>query len=128
MQRNSAAGSLVIVKGGGDLATGTIHRLFRAGFPVIVTEVENPTMVRRTVAFAECLYSGRIEVEGVEARPARGKTPREKLAAARPLPAGGGAPRVEGPGGEVVPLARPAALVDAILAKRNLGTRMDQAE
>ncbi|MBI1725151.1 MAG: EF2563 family selenium-dependent molybdenum hydroxylase system protein [Candidatus Tectomicrobia bacterium] len=128
MQKNPVADRLVIVKGGGDLATGTAHRLFRAGFPVIVTEVENPTMVRRTVAFAECLYSGSIEVEGVEARPARGKTPREKLAAARALLAEGMVPVVVDPEGAIVPLARPAALVDAILAKKNLGTRMDQAE
>ncbi|MBI3128245.1 MAG: EF2563 family selenium-dependent molybdenum hydroxylase system protein [Candidatus Tectomicrobia bacterium] len=127
MQKRSVAGSLVVVKGGGDLATGTAHRLFRAGFPVIVTEVENPTMVRRTVAFAECLYSGRIEVEGVEARPAKGGTPGEKLAAARALLAEGVVPVVVDPEAAIVSLARPAALVDAILAKRNLGTRMDQA-
>jgi xanthine dehydrogenase accessory factor len=128
VQKNPVADSLVIVKGGGDLATGTIHRLFRAGFPVIVTEVENPTMVRRTVAFAECLYSGHIEVEGVEARPSPGRTPEEKLSAARALLAEGVVPVVVDPEGAIVPLARPAGLVDAILAKRNLGTRMNQAE
>ena len=49
----AVAESLIIVKGGGDLATGIAHRLHRSGFPVIITEVERPTMVRRTVAFAE---------------------------------------------------------------------------
>lgn len=127
-RHRTVADCLVIVKGGGDLATGAAHRLFRSGFPVIVTETERPTMVRRTVAFAECLYAGRIEVEGVEARPAGGRTPEEKLAAARALLAGGVIPVVVDPEGAIVPLARPAAVVDAILAKRNLGTRMDQAE
>ena len=118
----------MIIRGGGDLATGAAHRLFRAGFPVILTEAERPTMVRRTVAFAECLYAGSIEVEGVEARPARGWTPGEKLASARALLAEGVVPVVVDPEGEIIPLARPAAVVDAILAKRNLGTRLDQAE
>ena len=65
-------GNLVIVKGGGDLATGIIHRLWRSGFPVISTEVDNPTMVRRTVSFAECLYSGHHVVEGVTSSRAEG--------------------------------------------------------
>jgi len=120
--------ALVVVKGGGDLATGIAHRLFRSGFPVLVTEAERPTMVRRTVSFAECIYAGRVEVEGVAAERAGGSTPGEKLARARALLAEGVVPVVVDPAAEIVRPARPAALVDAILAKRNLGTRMDQAE
>lgn len=120
--------SLVIVKGGGDLATGIIHRLWRSGFPVIATEVDNPTMVRRTVSFAECLYAGRHEVEGVTATLAAGSSPEDKLAAARALLVEGVLPVAVDPEAAIVPLARPAALVDAIMAKRNLGTRIDQAD
>ncbi len=121
-------GALVIVKGGGDLATGIIHRLWRSGFPVIATEAENPTMVRRTVSFAECLYTGRHEVEGVAAERAKGNSPEEMLASAKALLGEGVLPVAIDPGAEIVPLAGPAALVDAIMAKRNLGTRIDQAE
>ena len=120
--------TLVIVKGGGDLATGIIHRLWRSGFPVIATEAENPTMVRRTVSFAECLYIGRHEVEGVAAARAGGKSPEEMLASAKALLGEGVLPVAVDPGAEIVALAGPAALVDAIMAKRNLGTRIDQAE
>ncbi|MDA0999448.1 MAG: selenium-dependent molybdenum cofactor biosynthesis protein YqeB [bacterium] len=124
----SVAGSLIIVKGGGDLATGIIHRLWRSGFPVIVTEVEGPTMVRRTVSFAECLYAGRHEVEGVFSERAGGRTPAEKLAAAHALLEAGIIPVVVDPGAGIVALARPAGLVDAIVAKKNTGTRLDQAD
>src|SRR5689334_13158434 len=60
--------ALAVVKGGGDLATGVAYRLFRAGFQVVVTEIPRPTVVRRTVAFAEAVYAGECQVEGVLAR------------------------------------------------------------
>lgn len=60
--------TLVAVKGAGDLASGVIHRLVRAGFPVLATELARPTVVRRTVAFAEAVARGTITVEGVTAR------------------------------------------------------------
>ncbi len=122
------ADTLVLVKGGGDLGTGVAHRLFRSGFPVIITEVEKPTMVRRSVCFAECLYAGTFTVEGVAARRAEGDSPGEKLASARDLLARGVVPVVVDPQAEILPAARPAALVDAIMAKRNTGAHLDQAE
>jgi len=120
--------SLIIVKGAGDLATGIIHRLWRSGFLVIATEIENPTMVRRTVSFAECLYSKHHTVEGVMAVQAEGTTTAEKLSASMKILDAGSLPITIDPDGEIVPLARPTALVDAIMAKENLGTRIDQAE
>jgi xanthine dehydrogenase accessory factor len=57
--------SLVILRGGGDLATGVALRLHHAGIRVLITEIEKPLAVRRTVAFAEAIYSGRVEIEGV---------------------------------------------------------------
>src|SRR3989442_13919213 len=60
--------TLVAVKGAGDLATGVIHRLSRAGFAVIATELPEPTVVRRTVAFAEAVTRGEMTVEDVTAR------------------------------------------------------------
>ena len=58
---------LVLVKGGGDLASGIAHRLFRCGFAVVISELPQPTVIRRTVAFAQAIYEGRCAVEGVEA-------------------------------------------------------------
>ena len=58
---------LVLIRGGGDLATGVAIRLIRSGLRVVVTEIAQPLAVRRTVAFAEAVYSGDIMVEGISA-------------------------------------------------------------
>lgn len=126
--RRSITETLVLVKGGGDLATGVSHRLHRAGFPVAITEIENPTMVRRTVSFAECLYADEWRVEGVTSARADGETLAEKAQKARTILEAGSIPVIVDPQAEVAAHLRPAVVVDAILAKRNLGTRMDDAE
>lgn len=126
--RRSVPETLVLVKGGGDLATGAAHRLRRAGFPVMMTEIERPTMVRRSVSFAECLYAGEWRVEGVASVRAEGGDLEEKIASARALMEAGVVPVMVDPRAEAVARVRPAALIDAILAKRNLGTRMEDAE
>ena len=59
---------LIALKGAGDLATGVIHRLVRAGFSVMATELAQPTVLRRTVAFAEAVPLGLMTVEGITAR------------------------------------------------------------
>jgi xanthine dehydrogenase accessory factor len=59
---------LILLRGGGDLATGVAARLHRSGFDPVVTEIERPLAVRRAVSFAEAIYAGRIEVEGLTAR------------------------------------------------------------
>ena len=56
---------LIVVRGGGDIATGTIHRLVKCGYKVIVTEVENPSAIRRKVAFCEAVFDGEVFVDGV---------------------------------------------------------------
>ena len=58
---------LVIIKGGGDLATGIAHRLFRSGFDILITEIVQPTVIRRTVAFANAVFEKVMVVEGVTA-------------------------------------------------------------
>ena len=112
---------LVLIKGAGDLATGTAVRLHRAGFRVVMTDIARPTAVRRTVAFCQCMYDGTAQVEGIAAR--RVETAEEAAACLT--------------AGEVPVLADPEArirtelpfdaLVDAILAKRNLGTALTDA-
>lgn len=114
-------GDLVVVRGAGDLATGVILRLVRSGFRVVALESPRPTAIRRTVAFSEAVYDGTAEVEGVRARRAEG------LGEIRAALAEGIVPVIVDPEAALLPALRPAALVDAILAKRNLGTRVGQA-
>lgn len=59
---------LILLRGGGDVASGVALRLYRAGFPVVITELPQPLCVRRTVSFASAVYAGQIAVEGIAAR------------------------------------------------------------
>ena len=105
----------VAVKGAGDLATGVLHRLARAGFAVMATELPQPTVLRRTVAFAEAVTSGEITVEGVTAiRIARLEEAPETIAR-------GQVPVLVDPDGVFLRQLRPDVLVEATLAKRNSG-------
>ncbi|MGN0976076.1 MAG: molybdenum hydroxylase, partial [Gemmiger sp.] len=108
---------LILVRGGGDLATGTILRLRRCGFPVLVLETAAPSAIRRTVAFSEAVYTGSQTVEGMTCRLA------ENPAHALRLLQNGGLPLLVDPAGDAIAALRPMAVVDAILAKKNLGTR-----
>ncbi len=117
----------VLVRGAGDLATGVIHRLYRAGFRLICTELPEPRAVRRSVAFAECVFRREWEVEGVTAVLAR--SPAEAVALQRAEPAR--VPVLIDPDGSVFRAIRddlaPPVLVDARMAKRNLGTTLSDA-
>ncbi len=115
------ADTLVVVRGGGDLGTGVAHRLVRSGFTVIVTELAQPLAVRRAVSFAEAVYRGSITVEGVTARLA--DDPMLGMA----YSAVGEVPVIVDLADDVVERMRPAVVVDARLAKRNLGTRREDA-
>jgi xanthine dehydrogenase accessory factor len=112
---------LVVVRGGGDLGTGVAHRLVCAGFTVIVTELVQPLAVRRAVSFAEAVYSGQITVEGVTARLA--DDPMLGMAFATL----GQVPVIVDAADDVLARMRPPIVVDARLAKRNLGTRLQDA-
>lgn len=60
--------NLVLIRGGGDLATGVALRLYRSGIKVVISELAQPLAVRRTVSFSEAVYEGSHIVEGVTAR------------------------------------------------------------
>jgi xanthine dehydrogenase accessory factor len=112
---------LALIKGAGDLATGVSLRLLRSGFAVVHTEVPQPTMVRRTVSFAEAVYAGKAQVEDHDAVSVRDeKDVWEVLASGR-------VPILVDPAARSVPVLRPLLLVDAIVAKRNLGTTLGDA-
>jgi xanthine dehydrogenase accessory factor len=113
--------ALVVMKGGGDLATGVGHRLFRAGFQVLVTEIPEPSVVRRTVAFAEAVYAGECLVEGVRARLA------SSIRQALQLLGEDTVPVLVDPHAAFVRELRPQAIVDGIMAKTNTGTSLSEA-
>ena len=112
---------LVVIRGAGDIATGVALRLWRAGIQVAMTDLEKPTAIRRTVAFSQAIVHGEAVVEGVTAR--RAESPDQALE----LLKSGVVPVLADPEGSCVPALRPGAVVDAILAKRNLGTRITDA-
>lgn len=111
----------VVIRGAGDLATGIALRLWRAHIQVVMTEISRPTAIRRTVCFSQAVVLGETTVEDVTARRAEGVD--EALA----LLGQGILPVLVDPEGKCLPLLRPDAVVDAILAKKNLGTAMTDA-
>lgn len=140
---------LIICRGAGDLATGIIHRLHRAGHRVIALETDYPAAIRRQVSFCEAVYDGSAAVEGVTARLvpalADAETDTETCSGINDIPAAhivsekwdssaieavleaGEVPLLIDPKGESIALLKPDVVVDAIIAKKNLGTTINMA-
>lgn len=124
---------LIVVRGAGDLATGTIHRLKKAGFRLLVLEAEHPAAIRRQVALSEAVYAGSARVEDVEAVRmdvdlAEKKNRKELLEQEMErIWKKDGVPVLVDPVGLSIAALRPAVVVDAILAKKNLGTTKEMA-
>ena len=115
-----ATDTLVVVRGGGDLGTGTAWRLHRSGFPVIVLEIERPLAIRRTVAFSTAVTEGSITIEGVTAELVG--TPKAAVESSKH-------DHVSVLVAESLPEfdKNPQVVVDARLAKQPLDTTRDQA-
>lgn len=111
---------LIVIRGAGDLATGTAIKLHNAGFPLIMLDIEKPTVIRRTVSFAQALFDGRTVVEDVTAVRC---TADDALENARK----GLVAVVADPQGLLIEKLRPDVVVDAIIAKKNLGTNRAMA-
>ncbi|RLT41896.1 MAG: EF2563 family selenium-dependent molybdenum hydroxylase system protein [Chloroflexi bacterium] len=112
--------TLVLIKGGGDLATGAAWRLHRCGFPVVMTELARPLAVRRAVAFAQAVFDGEHTVEGVTAR----------LTALEDVPgvlAAHEIPVLVDTNTDCLRAIAPVVLVDARVAKRNIDTSIHDA-
>ena len=112
---------LIIVRGGGDLATGTIYKLKKSGFPVLILEAAQPSAIRRNVAFCEAVYQGEQTVEDMTCCLA------DSLAQAQQFLNEGKLTVLVDPAGESIQKLQPLAVVDAILAKKNLGTHRNMA-
>jgi len=112
--------SLVVIRGGGDLATGVAYRLHKAGFPIIVLELERPLVVRRRVALATAVLEGQVQVEGLQGRLVHDFNESVALASLGSIPVLVSPKLPEESYGMNV-------LVDARMAKRNIDTHIDQA-
>ncbi len=113
--------NLVIVRGGGDIASGTIARLYNSGYRVVVLEIAEPTVIRSKVSFAQAMFDGSITIDGITAVKASSVKEIEKILTDEMIPV------VEDPEGTYIKALKPAAVVDGILAKKNLGTTKDMA-
>ncbi|PKM73930.1 MAG: molybdenum hydroxylase [Firmicutes bacterium HGW-Firmicutes-16] len=107
---------LIVVRGGGDVATGTIYTLHRSGFPVLVLETKCPTAIRRHVSFSEAVYDGASLVEGISCILA------DSLERALEIINDGHVAMMVDEDCRILERVRPWALIDGILAKKNLGT------
>ena len=112
---------LALIRGAGDIASGAAMRLWRCGIDVVMTDLARPTAIRRTVAFSNAIVHGETTVEGLRAARA------ENAAEAKKLLREGSLPVLADPECACREELAPDALVDAILAKRNLGTKIDDA-
>lgn len=113
--------NLIIIRGGGDIASGTIYKLFQYGFKVLVLETANPSAIRRNVAFSEAVYNGTQTVENMTCHLA------ESVEKAISLLEEGRLVMLIDPKGDCIEQLKPMAVVDGILAKKNLGTNRKMA-
>ncbi len=112
---------LVVIRGGGDIASGIIHRLHRSGFKVIILEIDKPTVIRRTVSFAQAVYDNVMIVEGVKAVKVDSINEVSTILDKNEIPL------FIDKSGDCIKVLKPYIVIDAILAKRNFGTKIDFA-
>ena len=112
---------IVLIKGAGDLATGIAHRLKKSGFDIIMTEIDKPTTVRRTVAFSQAVFDNEIEIEGIKGVKVNNINEIYKEISK------GNIPVIIDEKADIIKELNPKVVVDAIIAKKNLGTSISDA-
>lgn len=112
---------LVIVRGAGDIATGVIQKLHRAGFKVVSLEVPLPTAIRRKVSLCEAIYEGEYIVEDIKAKKANDICDLDFCFSQKIVPI------MIDPKGEIIKKLNPLAVIDATLCKKNIGTSKSMA-
>jgi xanthine dehydrogenase accessory factor len=115
------ANLVVLIRGGGEVASGVAHKLARARFRVCMTETSQPLAVSRGVAFCEAVYDGEKEVEGITAKLIESPSQVVEIWRQNKLPV------IVDPEALVKDTLKPAVLVDALMAKQNLGTKINDA-
>jgi len=112
---------VILIRGAGEMATGVAHRLASCHFKICMTEVSNPQAVRREVTFSEAIFDHEKEVEGVTAK--RIESPDHISQVWKE----GKIPILIDPDAKVKDFLKPDVLIDATLAKKNLGTKITDA-
>ena len=110
------------IRGAGDLATGIALRLYRSGFDIIMSDIAVPTTVRRTVAFSPAVYTGETQVEGITGKLC------ENISMIDTVIESGCIPVIVDPSGEIMKEYKPDIIVDAIIAKTNIGTKITDTD
>lgn len=116
---------LVIVRGAGDLATGVVYSLYKAHFKVIILETQHPSAIRRKVALSEAVYDGKTKVEDIEAVLVKNYEEALNIIANKDYKE---IPILIDPNCEILNNIKPTFLIDAIIAKKNLGTNKSMAK
>jgi xanthine dehydrogenase accessory factor len=112
----------IVIKGAGEMASGVAHRLFMAHMTrVCLIDLEAPLCVRRAVSFCEAMFERQVEVEGVVGKLVRNRAELEEAWARKQIGV------MVDPAWKIIGDMKPDVVVDAILAKRNLGTARDEA-
>jgi xanthine dehydrogenase accessory factor len=112
---------IIWVRGAGDIATGIAFRLHKSGFSVVMSDLPQPTSIRRTICFSEAIIKGETKVEDITAHFAKSADE------AREILQRGDIAVIADPTGDIAKQLAPVAVVDAILAKKNLGTKISDA-
>lgn len=112
---------IVVFRGGGDLATGAVQKIHRAGFKVLILEVPAPLCVRRTVSLSEAVYERVQRVEDISAVRLSSLDEMEEVFLQDKVPI------LIDPNAELIEAIHPLAIIDATIAKRNIGTNKSMA-
>jgi len=105
----------ILIKGAGEQASAVAHRLFKCGFPVVMTEIEKPTAVRRQVSFCSAIFEGEIEIEGVKGVFSKSPDTRTSI------------PVLVDPECKIIKTYKPDIIIDARIMKKNLDNHIDDA-
>ena len=108
----------ILIKGAGEHATGTAHRLFSAGFKVLMTEIENPICVRKMVSFANAVFEKEFIVEGVKAKLIEDLNDFD----------GSFVGVIIDEEGKIIKKMKPSIIIDARIAKKNIDNSIEDAE
>lgn len=112
---------LIIIRGGGDIATGSIQKLYRVGFKILILEIEKPSAIRRKVSFCEAIYDGESIIENIKCVYCKSMEEIENCWKNKVIPI------VADPEGKYIEMLKPDIVIDAVLAKKNMGTSIDMA-
>lgn len=111
----------VVIRGGGDLATGVAEVLYQSGFKILILDIEKPSSIRRSVCFSEAIYEGVTKVENIICKKVENENEIEKCWNEKIIPI------MVDEKGDIIKKIKPDVVVDSIIAKKNLGTTKDMA-